>query len=96
MKQGISWNWPEEKRKVRQLIGVWQLARGEWEGRTANRSFCCRVSVDLKKQEEVLIGGEEEGQGACEVFLPEEMTGKFQQEKENHPNPRPRFLIISY
>lgn len=44
-------------------MGVWLLA-GEEEGQAAEGSFCCRVSVEMKKPEEVLVGGEEEGRTA--------------------------------
>lgn len=41
-------------------MGVWPLV-GEEEDRATKGSFCCRVSVEMKKPEEVLVGGEEEG-----------------------------------
>ena len=41
-------------------MGVWLLAGGEKEGWTADGSFCCKVSVEMKQPEEVLVGGEDE------------------------------------
>ena len=39
MKHGIPWNWPEEKRKVGQLIGLWPLAGGEEKGQGIDEVF---------------------------------------------------------
>ena len=77
MKQGIPWDWPKEKRKVGQMMGVWPPTGGEEEGWTADGSFCCRVSVEMKLLEEVAVGRVGNSHGPEEKKKAEELMRLF-------------------